>query len=359
MPATLRSRQAFSAVDLLTTIVLLGMAFALLAPTLEQQREEARRTQCTNNLKLIGLAIQNFHDIRQEVCPSYLTTDPKADGPCNAEGYATWCILLLPFMEQQNLYDLVDLKTPLTTDLPTGKRPDAHKLVRATSVPVYFCPSRREPPLLTADDEGSVGDYASVTYGGARRIDGDRSTAVNLGQPRTFDGAMLVCRAFNASDAPNTAPINGFQPGTLGAADYRAMTTFASVLDGLSNTALIGEKAVHKNRLGQGKTDASQQDGTVYFGVGATRDSYVAPGPMAYWSRRMASEKEGASILASNNEDPENRFGGWHPGVTLFVLGDGSVQVVRNDEDNVALQRLGTRNDRMTFDLKKVAPTNE
>jgi hypothetical protein len=252
-------------------------------------------------------------------------------------------------MEQAAMYDLVDIKTPLTTDSPAGKRADAHKLVRATSVPAFFCPTRRAPPKLTEGGEGSVGDYANVSYGEAAA-----NTAVKHDQPRTFDGAMIVCRAFNASDAPNTTAINGFQPRTLAGGEFRSMTSFASVLDGLSNTAFIGEKAVHEERLGKGKVDGSEQDGTIYFGVGKTVDSYTAPGPMAFWSRRLAQEKEGVAILPaeSRTENPDNRFGGWHPEVTLFLMGDGSVKPVRFDEANTPLQRLGTRNDRLTFELK-------
>jgi hypothetical protein len=346
---SVRSRRGFSSLDLLTLIVLLTVVMAILQPALQQSREAARRSQCINNLKHVGLAIHNFHDIRQEICPSYLSTDTMPTGPCNAQGYATWNILLLDYMEQAALYERVDLKTPLTTDSPEGKPANAHKLVRGTAVATYYCPSRRDPPQLTPDGEGVVGDYANVSYG-----EGAQPTRVNRAQPRTFDGAMVVCRAFNASDQPNTTNILGLAPGTLKPGDFRSMTSFASVLDGLSNTAFIGEKAVHQDRLGQGKLDGSQQDGTIYYGVGPTKDSYTAPGPMAYWSRRLAPEKEGDAILPSNprTDDPNNRFGGWHPGVTLFILGDGSYRPVRLDESNTALQCLGTRNDRMTFQLK-------
>lgn len=349
MSAASRQRRAFSSVDLLVVIVLSGALLMLMQPALQQARETARRTQCSNNLKIVGLAIQNFHDIRQEVCPSYLTTDPASLGPCNAQGYATWNILLLPYMENSALYAMIDLKTPLTTDSPEGKPADAHKNVRVTAVPAYYCPSRRTPPKLTSGGEGVVGDYANVSYGEAAI-----NTHVNRGQPRTFDGAIVVCRAFNANNAANTTIINGFQLGTLGAGEFRSMTNFASILDGLSNTAFIGEKAVHKERLGQGKIDGGEQDGTAYFGVGPTKDSYTVPGPMAYWSRRLALEKEGIRILPEDpqSENPDNRFGGWHPDVTLFLLGDGSVRWVRHDESPTSLQRLGTRNDRLTFDLK-------
>jgi hypothetical protein len=216
----------------------------------------------------------------------------------------------------------------------------------------------------------SVGDYASVAYAlGASTNDtspGDTTgTGVNLAAPRTWDGAMLACRAFNQSTVANTTAINGFQIGTLGGRDFRSMTTFASVLDGLSNTAFIGEKAVHKDRMGVVSTSSTAQDGHYYFGASASATSNAsAPGGMAYFTRRLAPYNTNGSdrIIALkptgdtsgsgiNGNDPNFRFGAWHPGVSLFLLGDGSVRQVSNSTSNIALQRMGTRNDRFTFDL--------
>jgi hypothetical protein len=273
------------------------------------------------------------------------------DGPCHPEGYATWAILLLPFMEQTNLWDLVDTRSPLHQE---GGDQSDHERVRKISVPTYFTPNRRSPPQLTADDAGSTGDYACVTYAlGNQTGNVSAPVTVKRDQPRTFDGAMLVCRAFNPTDKPNTGIINGMAPGTLGPGDWRSMTNFASVLDGLSNTVFIGEKAVRKDTMGVARVEGSYQDGTLYYGVGKTSESYTEPGVMAYWSRRLAEAEEGVPILCGDmNDDPDNRFGGWSPGVTLFVLGDGSVRTVPNETSNVVLQRLGTRNDRLPVDLR-------
>src|SRR5690606_38475605 len=99
-------------------------------------------------------------------------------------------------------------------------------------------------------------------YGGGQATENPAATAtsgwiqqnvstVHLNNPRTWDGAMVVCRAFNNLTTPNTNfSINGFQPNSLGGREFRSMTSFASVLDGLSNTAFVGEKAVHKDGLG-------------------------------------------------------------------------------------------------------------
>jgi hypothetical protein len=318
-------------------------------------REAARRTQCVNNLKQIGLAVQNFHDIRQECVPSWLTTDTSPTGICNPAHFAAWTVLLLPFMEQQNAWDLVDVRVALNNN--NGTTANSHFTFRSTSIPTYFCPSRRSPPALVSDNFCSVGDYASVTYGEANGTANPIVTAtVNRGQPRTWDGAMVAARAFNTATTPNTAIINGMAPGTLGPGDFRSMTNFASVLDGLSNTTFVGEKAVHKDRLGIRNSANTHQDGT-YYHANNVVNSVTAPGEIAYFTRRLAQNSNGAPgtdpIIPRRptQDNPDNRFGSWHPGVSNFMLGDGSVRTVNNATSPSTLRRFATRNDRLPFDI--------
>jgi hypothetical protein len=170
---------------------------------------------------------------------------------------------------------------------------------------------------------------------------------------------MLPSRAFNATTAPNLAPLGGFAPGALGGREYRSMTSFASIIDGLSFTAFMGEKAVHRDRLGGTAADLprkalpSEQDGTFYYGRGGDPADLIAPGAMAYWSRRLAPARTGERLLPARPrlEDPNNRFGVWHEGVTLFLIGDGSVRFVSNETQAIVLQRLGCRNDGVKIEL--------
>jgi hypothetical protein len=293
-------------------------------------------------------------------------------------------------MEQQNVYDLMDLNRQLNANIVAG--PVNHNVLRGTSIATYFCPSRRSPPALTTSPAAnnvsgcSVGDYAAVAYGlGQQTTSNNRigwlsgnnprstpattpaaisPTRANL--PRTWDGAIVVCRAFNALSSPNSVPINGFQRGTLGGREFRSMTSFASVLDGLSNTAMIGEKAVHKDRLGRGGTSSVQdQDGPYYyyFGTGFQtnadrhREINAFMRRMCLFGSATAAPDAGRVIALkptgdqNANNHPRFRFGSWHPGISLFLLGDGSVRQVNNATSTVTLERFGTRNDRFTFDL--------
>src|SRR6187431_1101482 len=107
-PTTLR---AFTLVELLVVMAVIGLLVALLLPAVQVAREAGRRTQCANNLKQIGLAVQNYHDTNKCL--------PFGKGPSypGAPVYARWSVhsLLLPFMEQGNVYGNIDFKLPPAT----------------------------------------------------------------------------------------------------------------------------------------------------------------------------------------------------------------------------------------------------
>jgi hypothetical protein len=293
-------------------------------------------------------------------------------------------------MEQGNVFDLASIDQPISTNVTTA--PFNHAGLRGTSIAGYFCPSRRTPPALTTNPANtcSVGDYAAVAYGiGQQTISGTTNriafmngstpnptggttSATRANQPRTWDGAIVVCRAFNRTTVPNTIVINGFQAQTLGGREFRSMTSFASVLDGLSNTAFVGEKAVHKDNLGvAGNTTATitgvpNGDGPYYYHNGNTTNGTPSNhAEVAAFMRRLCLQGSSATAAPDNgrviplkptgdantSNAPHFRFGSWHPGVSLFLLGDGSVRQVNNATATVALERFGPRNDRLTFDL--------
>ena len=332
-------KRGFTLVELLVVIAIIGILIGLLLPAVQSAREAARRAQCTNNLKQIGLALQNFHDVRSETCPIWLTTDAAASGSCNPGHFAAWPILLLPLVEQGSAFDLVEINVGLNAATVP------HTTVREKSFSLYFCPSRRTPPQIVLGNPHngncSVGDYAAVTRSEAS------PGAVIADQPRTWDGAMMVARAFNSATTANPATINGYAAGSLGPGEFRSMTTFASVLDGLSNTVFIGEKAVHKDRMAMHDVTGGYQDTCFYQGHSAHQPALLAnPGSIAGWSRRMAPNGS-EPVLPRNalTDDPNNRFGSWHPGVSLFLFGDGSVHPIKNTTSSTVLQRLGSRSD--------------
>lgn len=154
-------RKGFTLIELLVVIAMIAVLIALLLPAVQQAREAARRVQCKNNLKQIGLALHNYHDTHRVFPPlgatSYYSYSPQAQ--------------LLPFIEQANLYDLVDFGQPLMDPTKpayatTLNPPNA--AAAGYAVPVFLCPSDGGQAVII-DDEGDVwaggNYYANVGSG--------------------------------------------------------------------------------------------------------------------------------------------------------------------------------------------------
>jgi prepilin-type N-terminal cleavage/methylation domain-containing protein len=162
MPVRRPCRQGFSLIEMLVVISIIAILIGLLLPAVQKAREAASRVVCTNNLKQIGLAMHSYHTTF-EVLPSFSRDGAEA---------TTWCVLLLPFLEQSNLFAKWDLSKSYYQQTDE---------VRQARVKTYFCPTRRslstDPlasssgdqqfiliegnPTLGPNVPGSLGDYAA------------------------------------------------------------------------------------------------------------------------------------------------------------------------------------------------------
>jgi prepilin-type N-terminal cleavage/methylation domain-containing protein/prepilin-type processing-associated H-X9-DG protein len=296
--SSLRQR-GFTLIELLVVIAIIAVLIGLLLPAVQKVREAANRASCENNLKQIGLACHNYHDTHKFLPPSRIW-----------DHWATWAVLILPYVEQDNLYKQWDLTQQYYA------QPAA---VRAQPVPIYFCPSRRAPGgLSTQGDVPDNSNPSSSHYPGA--LADYAACAGNFQYTSWFDGV-------NANGAIMTGQVLT-QPTYPVITAWRGRVNFQGITDGTSNTFLVGEKHVPRSKF-----TIAVGDGSVYNGDHEWNFARVA-GP--------------GYPLAQSPTDMTNWnwvFGSYHPGVCQFVMCDGSVRQVPVSISTDVLSNLSARND--------------
>ncbi len=312
----LRGRlSGFTLVELLVVIAIIGVLVALLLPAVQAARESARRTQCLNNLKQIGLALHTHHDTYNELPPNRID-----DG-------ATWSVYALPYMEQVAMFQAFDQMKPWPDQL---NKPALQQRLKA-----YICPTRRKPMLSTSGDQGS-GISGWLPYAPSDFV--KNSSKETPGPVCDYAGC-----ASDLSTLPNGdgwTACNGVPTGALVTTcnpGEHSHTRFAKITDGLSNTLLVGEKHVRFQFFGIGNIGTNDADGCTFNGDdGSTSGRVAGPG----------------FPLANDAKDPTNarvRFGSYHPGIVNFVLGDGSIKSLPINIDSTNLGRLANREDGQTY----------
>lgn len=148
-----KSRRAFTLVELLVVIAIIGILIGMLLPAVQQIRETARRTDCLNNLRQVGLAAHMFHDVNQAFPPSRISSPADAPLSLRTDGGESWFVRLLPFIEQNDLYELWDLSQAYE-----------NQVEKAITTPVepFLCASRHSVGNAVAPDSA----VPSVFLGG-------------------------------------------------------------------------------------------------------------------------------------------------------------------------------------------------
>jgi len=307
------ARRGFTLIELLVVIAIIAILVALLLPAVQQAREAARRSQCKNNLKQMGLALHNYHDTHSVFCPGAIGIPGVAPwqgnniswcrkSPGSYAEYAPWTVLILPYLEQAPLYNQFIFTERFSvmwnravyhghaTNHEAGNR----------RLSVYECPS---DALATA--EHHLSNYRGVQGGGVNHDCGAT-------QYRFYRNGILY---------------------------VNSSTRFRDIPDGTSNTFLCGETIYNTipatsstgQSMGWASTVSLRNDGRHSGNLTATRDGINS------W--------DGNPETSSANVVTSQIFSSRHSGGCHFLMADGSVQFFNENMDISTYRSLGIRDD--------------
>ena len=321
-----RSRaRGFTLVELLVVIAIIGILIALLLPAVQAAREAARRAQCTNNMKQIGLALHNYHDTNNCFPPQAIWGAPTPSGNW-LPYHHTWLSMSLPFMEQTALYNMWDKRLPVWNTAVNAPVAYAQQMINT-----LLCPS--DPGFRNSADTHNV---AITNYAGSEGFDWWVARALPNDAPWNAD-----------PEVPNKM-IQGVFDKTGGSPTMATASRIGDITDGTSNTIMVSEVTSYGFDFKAGVTSPN------VCGAGGlmTRNNAVARAAF------VAMTSDGFSANAPYVK-PDGTAGAWmmpqgsnpglraptyfcwtgvnshwhgatsvHPGVCNALLGDGSVRSV-------------------------------
>jgi prepilin-type N-terminal cleavage/methylation domain-containing protein len=333
-----RSRRAFTLVELLVVIAIIGILIAMLLPAIQAARESARRANCASNLKQIATALQTYADRNSEQIPPF----GAKGGSSNSEYAHGWFALLLPVMEGQTTYNQLTL-TVKADDSTTSNNATLHREYRSN---VAICPTRgfRMCGWSTVNGVSAQAmDYAGI---GMVVLPSGYNGGSTQGRTTAWDPAYALSKAGN--------PVGVFDnpAGAVSAtAPPRSRVTFGAVTDGLTYTAIAGEKHITPDKLGQTTYDYPPPTVSYYPFYGGVR---CLGGDVTGLSSRpeVPAMTSTAWDVATTPEAVNNYyFGSWHPGIVQFVFGDTRVAQVKTYADQATLVSMGGRADGTPYNL--------
>lgn len=310
------SQRGFTLVELLVVIAIIGVLVALLLPAVQAAREAARRTQCSNNLKQIGLGLLNHHsalgslpsaiNIPEDFYDDYDVWRIAAKG--KEGGGSSWMLATLPYIERGNLYDQWDFKLNVKENAQIAK----------LDIPSFYCPSRRsgisDPIFMFQEWESGGNDYGACIGSG------------NAFWDAFGGGTSPPCRHNFSNREQITKDIEHGNIGiSLGLFSPFGATSFRQVEDGTSNTFLTGE--LERNATKLDKLGPFQ---CIY----ATHDGWAVGGVSNLFDVNFGGINDG------HFEHPASD----HPGGAQFGFADGSVRFLSEDISNDTLQHYATIN---------------
>jgi prepilin-type N-terminal cleavage/methylation domain-containing protein len=329
-----RLARAFTLVELLVVIAIIGVLVSMLLPAVQSAREASRRSQCTNNLRQLGLACHNFQAARGKFPTAGGVVEQffnQADLARPAYGFesASWMYQILPYIEQENLYDL-------RTGDGNSNAGFVETGLAEIPVPIFNCPTRSNRFATIGTDVYALGDYAGVM--------------ASWNDPDWNGFAWQISRGPrpNEESAVWTGIlVKGGQVNTRSNQIWKfTKVSFNSIQDGSSNTILLAEKAVSSRSW-----SVSGAGGWPFWEVYGYYTGADWPVMRQFGALTQGSSSPDAEVpVLGDDADLDGRnqefgFGSAHPGVFVSAFGDGSTRALSQDADLLVLDQLGKRSD--------------
>lgn len=296
-----RANRAFTLIELLVVIAIIGVLIGLLLPAVQAAREAARRIQCANNLKQIGLGLLNYESAYRRYPKGGAGSVSLTDPVIIARMRLSWGASILPFIEEANIYDQIDLRLPYIHS--------ANSAAGQTVVKTYICPSSPNSQLLrpNGDAPSAPERYARTDYGG------------NYGE------RGLRC---HPQSCQNNYSSGGGGRGTLMLGADPDIAT-RDITDGLSNTIVVGEapEGLHSIWIGHKNV----------FDQSVPLDARVRTS--SPWQPCLPPFKS----IQGNFCDFGQEFYSYHSGGSVFAIADGSTHFLADKTDFKVLAAMLSR----------------
>lgn len=308
-----RRGRGFTLIELLVVIAIIAILIALLLPAVQQAREAARRTQCKNNMKQIGLAWHNYHDVYNTFPPGYVAKIPKLQ-LSGERSMWSWGAFILPYVEQSTMFNQLNVGPSLLE-----QQLILNPLAAKTPMPGFRCPSDTGPGL---------NDYTNSSMGPAPN-GGEYSALVQDSNGASHQIAMSNYVAVANPGDSTTPPVDPTIYGPpLGVAFQNSRINFRDITDGTSNQLLVGERAYKYKGLIMGA-------GTVLGHSSLTVTQSASYSVKSSQLSALGITYDGINGTVNGSHSGHRGFSSNHVGGCHFALADGSVRFISENIDAI------------------------
>ncbi len=332
MPRNCQRRKGFTLIELLVVIAIIAVLIALLVPAVQKVREAAARVQCANNLKQIGLALHNYHDVNKAFPQAYKslpTADPTAPPGTGTFGAGAF-VLILPYLEQGNVYRGIDV----TRAALSSVNMPPNNATYSTAIPTYLCPSATGQPTVvySAELANSFNNFGITVRPASGLIFGRTDYAPDAGMMADLPGISINAGASIICQPPD-GPVR-----------------FTDITDGTSTTMLVVEDGGRPGWYGSKGVASAPAIGGYMPAMGSYQGGDIGPAPQGggAWADPLnyiatnGSDPSGTGIAAgggfmgipaapwscANGCSNDSEIFAFHTGGSNVAFGDGSVRFV-------------------------------